>query len=150
MNHNIKILIKKVEELHKLYNKWKKNNRIDELQLQEHLYDILSWLEVSFKSVNNLSEYESQLVSAFKYANNVKKHSTSIFKHSLNTYPLYPSVNHFPSNALVPSTFNIWWNVLPLDNMTYQNQYSNYNKFLKNKNILSTIDEITKIIISHQ
>lgn len=150
MNDNIKILITKVEELHKLYEKWEKDNKIDDLKLQEYLYDILSWLEVCFKDMNDLSESERQLVSAFKYANNVKKHSQSIFNHSVKSYPLYPSKNTYPSNALFPSSFNIWWNVLPLDDNRYQNQYNNYNNCLKNKNILSTIDEITNVIKSHQ
>lgn len=146
MNENILILEKKVVIFHKLYKKWEGNNTIDELTLKEILYDILSWIEVCCKDIQTLTKKESKLISAFKYANNVKKHSVSVFECSLRTVALLTSDDLFSSDNLFPSSFDIKWNDLPLDNMKFKCQYNNYNEYLKGKSILDTLDELINII----
>lgn len=145
-NDDLKILDKKINEFNKLYKDYKTNNKIDELELKEIIYDILNHFEICLKGVNNLNKEDIKIISAIKYANNIKKHSKSIFDHTLKTLALYPSDNLYPSDSLYPSEFKIWWNDLPLDSSKYVLQYKNYNNYLKNKDVYKTINEIYKII----
>jgi hypothetical protein len=149
MNDDIQILEKKVNNFNKFYNKYKNQNSIDEIELKECLCDILSWTEICIKNIQNLSNIEMEIISAIKYANNMKKHSTSIYKYNLSSLALYPSDDLYPSNTLYPSDFNIWWSSLPLDNTKFNNQYKNYNKHLKEKDIHATINNIYSIIKNH-
>lgn len=149
MNEDIQILGKKVNVLRKIYNKYKKQNIIDEIELKECLCDILSWTEICIKNVKNLSNIEMEVISAIKYVNNMKKHSTSVYKYNLSSLALYPSENLYPSDTLYPSDFNIWWDSLPLDNPEFNNQYKNYNKHLEGKEIYGTINDVYTIIRRH-
>ena len=134
MNEDILILEKKIANFNTLYKKYKKQNSIDNIELKECLCDILTWFEICLKTSNNFNSLESEKVSGIKYANNVKKHSISIFKYTLQTYALFPSDGLFLSDNLYPSDFNIFWNSLPLDNSKFVNQYNNYKNTLKLKN----------------
>ncbi len=146
MNNDINTLLKKINTFKEKYQEYKNQNKIDEIELYECLCDILSWIEICIKSINLEDEIQNEKISAIKYANNMKKHSISIFKYNLNTYALYPSDSLYPSNNLYPSDFQIYWNKLPLDNVRFKNQYKNYLKHLEGKGILETIDEIYTII----
>jgi hypothetical protein len=64
----------------------------------------------------------------------------------LRTFALYPSSGLFPSENLYPSDFNIFWNTLPLDNPKFANQYNNYLKHLKGKEMLPTLNDVYNII----
>lgn len=149
MEEDLQILEKKVHIFNELYQKYKKKNSIDEIELKEILCDILSWMEICIKKVKNTDNTERKIISGIKYVNNLKKHSTSIFKYNLSSYALFPSKSLYPSPNLYPSDFNIWWNSLPLDNSDYENQYRNYNKYLKDKELYKTINDIYMIIKQH-
>ena len=110
------------------------------------MYDVLSWIEVCIKNISKEDKERRGKLSAIRYANNLKKHSTTVFRYNLNSYPLYSSSDLYPSNALYPSEFNIYWNKLPLDNDRYNNQHNNCIKYLEGKEVLKTIDEIYKIV----
>ena len=85
------------------------------------------------------------MISAFKYANNLKKHSNSIYNYSIKTLALYPSDDLYPSDNLYPSDFGIWWNDLPLDDERFVYQYDCYNKYLLNKDLKESINDILPI-----
>lgn len=146
MNNDINTLLKKINIFKEKYQEYKNQNKIDEIELYECICDILSWVEICIKNVNIEDEVQNEKISAIKYANNMKKHSVSIFQYNLNTYALYPSDTLYPSNNLYPSDFKIYWNKLPLDNAKFKNQYRNYLKYLDGKGILETIEEIYIII----
>lgn len=147
VNDELEILKKHVCNLDSLYNKYKKKNKVDEVELYENICNILSWFEICDKRLYNLySKHNKKKISAFRYANNMKKHSTSMFKYEIITHYIYPSPNRFPSISLYPSKFDIYWNELPLDNDDFLNQFNNYNNFLKGKNLLDTINEMVKIM----
>lgn len=146
MNEEIIILDKKIEIFNRNYMKYKENNCIDNIELKESLFDVLSWFEICFKNMNQLNNSEQNKKRAIAYANNMKKHSVSIFEYTLNTLALYPSDDLFPSNDLYPSEFIIYWNELPLDKRGFINQYKCYNTFLKGKDIYTSINEIYMII----
>ena len=55
----------------------------------------------------------------------------------------------YPSVGLYPSTFNIFWNSLPLDNSKFTNQYNNYKKHFEGKDLYSSLNEMFNIIKSH-
>lgn len=149
MSNDIKILLKKIDILNKNYYKYKEQNHIDETEFNECLCDVLSWMEICIKKIQILNVIEGEKISAIKYANNMKKHSVSIYKYNLNSYALFPSDNLYPSNYLYPIDFNIYWNSLPLDNDKFKNQYNNYNKHLKLKEVHQTINDVCKIIIDN-
>lgn len=149
MNEDILILEKKIADFNTLYEKYKKQNSIDNIELKECLCDILTWFEICLKTSSNFNSLESEKVSGIKYANNVKKHSISIFKYTLQTYALFPSNNLYPSVSLYPSDFNIFWNSLPLDNSKFVNQYNNYEKHFESKELYSSLNEMFNIIKSH-
>ncbi|MCI8353436.1 MAG: hypothetical protein HFJ58_07760 [Clostridia bacterium] len=149
MNEDILILEKKIADFNTLYEKYKKQNSIDNIELKECLCDILTWFEICLKTSSNFNSLESEKVSGIKYANNVKKHSISIFKYTLQTYALFPSNNLYPSVSLYPSDFNIFWNSLPLDNSKFVNQYNNYKKHFESKELYSSLNEMFNIIKSH-
>ena len=149
MNEDISILEKKIADFNTLYEKYKKQNSIDNIELKECLCDILTWFEICLKTSSNFNSLESEKVSGIKYANNVKKHSISIFKYTLQTYALFPSNNLYPSASLYPSDFNIFWNSLPLDNSKFVNQYNNYKKHFESKELYSSLNEMFNIIKSH-
>jgi hypothetical protein len=146
MDDNILILEKKIKDFNILYNKYKTQNCIIDAELKECLYDLLGWFEVCFKKIDNLIKLDEEKISAVKYANNIKKHSNSIFRYTLRTFALYPSSGLFPSKNLYPSDFNIFWNTLPLDNPKFANQYNNYLKHLKGKEMLPTLNDVYNII----
>ena len=149
MNEDILILEKKINNFNNLYNKYKKQNSVDPIELKEYLCDILTWFEICLKTSTNFNSLESEKVSGIRYANNVKKHSLSIFKYTPQTYALYPSNELYPSVGLYPSTFNIFWNSLPLDNSKFTNQYNNYKKHFEGKDLYSSLNEMFNIIKSH-
>ena len=134
----LKILEIKNEKLNSLYNDFKLKNSIDHLQLKESINDILGQIEICLKRVDfkTIPEEYIKTISAFRYANNLKKHSNYIFEYTLRTVALYPS------------DFKIWWKELPYDgkNRNNKNQYKNYNKVLKGKELMPTINEICRII----
>lgn len=146
MNNDRNTLLKKINIFKEKYAEYKNQNKINEVELNECLCDILSWIEICIKRVNLVDEVNNEKLSAIKYANNMKKHSVSIYKYNLNTYALYPSNSLYPSNNLYPSDFKIFWNKLPLDNIKFNNQYNNYKKHLEGKEILETIEDIYIII----
>ena len=116
------------------------------MELTECLYDILGWFEVCLKKITTLDKVEDEKISGIRFANNIKKHSTSLFRYTLQTFALFPSGSLFPSENLYPSDFNIFWNSLPLDNVKYKNQYNNYVKHFKDKDLYPTLNEIFAII----
>ena len=128
MNDNLRILKKKINILKEKCEEYKSINEIDELGLKECIYDVLSWIEVCIKDISKEDKEKRGKLSAIRYANNLKKHSTTVFRYNLNSYPLYSSSDLCPSNAL------------------YKNQHNNYIKYLEGKEVLKTIDEIYKII----
>ena len=146
----LKILELKNEKLNSLYNDFKSKNSIDDLKLKENINDILGQIEICIKRVNfnSMPKEYIKTISAFKYANNLKKHSNYIFEYTLRTVALYPSDDLYPSDNLYPSDFKIWWKELPYDGKDRNNekQYKNYNKFLKGKELISSINEICRII----
>jgi len=148
MSDDILILEKKLKDFITLFdnNKYKNQNFTIDIELKENFYDLLGWFEVCIKKLDNLTKLDEEKISAIKYANNMKKHSNSIFRHTLETLALYPSSDLFPSETLYPSDFNIFWNTLPLDNQRFVNQYNNYLKHLEGKEILPTLNEIFTII----
>lgn len=148
MNYNeIEILRKHVNRLDELYSKYEEQNKVNDLELYENICDVLSWFEICNKRLNAIySNEDKKKISAITYANNMKKHSNSIFKYNVSTYYIYPSNNLYPSRSLYPSKFDIYWNELPLDDDKYKNQFENYNNFLKGKNLLDTIHNIVKIL----
>lgn len=149
MNEDILILEKKIADFNTLYEKYKKQNSINNIELKECLCDILTWFEICLKTSSNFNSLESEKVSGIKYANNIKKHSISIFKYTLQTYALFPSNNLYPSASLYPSDFNIFWNSLPLDNSKFVNQYNNYKKHFESKELYSSLNVMFNIIKSH-
>lgn len=149
MDEDILILEKKITGFNTLYDKYKKQNAIDNRELKECLCDILTWFEICLKTCNNFNSLENEKVSGIKYANNIKKHSISIFKYTLQTYALFPSDDLYPSDTLYPSDFNIFWNSLPLDNSKFVNQYNNYKKCFEGKELYSGLNEMFNIIKSH-
>lgn len=149
MSDDILILEKKITDFNTLYDKYKKQNSIDNIELKECLCDILTWFEICLKTSNNFNSLESEKVSGIRYANNLKKHSVSIFKYTLQTYAIFPSNNLYPSVSLYPSDFNIFWNSLPLDNSNFVNQYNNYKKYFEGKELYLSLNEMFSIIKSH-
>jgi len=88
------------------------------------------------------------LVRAYRYVNNLKKHSNCIFEYTIKTKSLYLSNDLFASDDLFPSDFKIWWSELPFDSDERNtNQYNNYNELLKGKELIKTIEEIYKYIM---
>lgn len=149
MDEDISILEKKIAYFNTLYDKYRNQNSIDNIELKECLCDILTWFEICLKTSSNFNSLESEKVSGIKYANNMKKHSISIFKYTLQTYALFPSNHLHPLVSLYPRDFNIFWNSLPLDNPKFTNQYNNYHKHFEGKELYSSINEIFNIIKSH-
>ncbi len=149
MNDNIIILNKKICKFQTMYDKFYRENNIDDIELKEILCDILSWFEICIKKIDNLNDIEKEKISAIKYANNMKKHSVSIYNYTLNTLALYPADDLYPSDDLFPSDFTICWNNLPLDSKQYIKQYNNYNKHLNGNDVNITIYDIYKIIKEH-
>lgn len=146
IDDEIKLLINKKHDFDKIINEFREKNNVNELSLKGILNDILSQFEVCLK-YTYISKKDKKLISAIKYANNIKKHSKSLFSYSLYSKGLYPSNNLYPSNYLFPSSFRIWWNELPLDDDEYEYQYKCYNKKLLNKDLPKSIDVIYDIII---
>ena len=122
-------------------------NNIDEILLKEQLNDLLGQIEVCLK-YTNISYKDNSLISAIKYANNVKKHSKSLFDYTVSTSALYPSDDLYPSVNLFPSDFKIWWNTLPLDDTKFRKQYNCYKSELLNKDLEESINNIFEIIKS--
>ena len=145
MNVNLRILSSRISRLREIYHTYKTENSVNEVELYENLCDVLSWGEICIKQICEFRE-DSGIISAIKYANNMKKHSVSIYTYTLESYAIYPSQTSFPSENLFPSKFEIKWGKLPLDDTRFKNQYTNYNKYLKGKNIMTTIDKIYEII----
>lgn len=142
------ILSKKIQIFEDFYNRCKNENKIDEILLKEYLYDVLTWIEVCIKTIdiNKLSKIEQKKIRGIKFANNQKKHSIYLYKFNANFYSSFPSNELFPSNNNFPSKFDILWNELKLDDKKYKNQFINYNKYLKDKNILECFKDILEII----
>ncbi len=149
MSEDILILEKKINTFNNLYDKYKKQNSVDTIELKECLCDILTWFEICLKNSTNFNSLEREKVSGIKYANNLKKHSISIFKYTLHTYALFPSNGLYPSASVYPSDFNIFWNSLPLDNSNFANQYNNYKKHFEGKELYSSLNDMFNIIKSH-
>lgn len=147
-NDEIKILELKINKFNELINEFKKKNEIDELLMKECLNDLLGQIEVTLKRTN-IHEKDKKIISAIKFANNVKKHSKSIYNYTLKTLALYPSDNLYPSDDLYPSDFKIWWNNLPLDNNDFLYQYNCYNEKLLNQDLCNSINNIFDIIKSN-
>lgn len=147
----LNILIKKTNEFKEYYNNCKNKNYVNELDIKEKLYDILGMHEVCLKHVDkgSLTEEELGIISGIKYANNLKKHSESIFSYNLNTYNNYPSSNTFPSVVTKPSVFGIWWNELPLDNGKASKRYRMYNQYIKNHKVSTILYDVLDIIKKH-
>ena len=145
IDDEISILERKMKRFNNNIDEFKRKNKVDELLLKEQFNDILGQFEVCLK-YTSISNHDCSLISAIKYANNIKKHSHSLFDYSVSTLALYPSDNLYPSNSLYPSTFKIWWNTLPLDNNKFKNQYDCYNKKLLNKDLQTSINKVYKII----
>ena len=125
----LKILEIKNKKLNILYNDFKSKNSIDNLQLKENINDILGQIEICLKRTNydSMPKEYIKMISAFRYANNLKKHSNYIFEYTLRTVALYPSDSLYPSNNLYPSDFKIWWKELPYD-CKDRNNKNQYNK----------------------
>ncbi len=145
------ILDKKMEIFNNYYNKFKDDNEVNEIELKECLFDVLSWLEICLNHVNvkKLSTKEQQIISAIRYANNMKKHSAQIFNYILSTPALYPSPDLYPSSDLFPSSFSVFWNDLPLEDSKFKSQYNRYNSILKGKDLYTSLNEIYLIINSY-
>jgi hypothetical protein len=143
---DIKILDIKMKLFNTKYKCYEKANKIDDLELKEILCDVLSWFEICLKKIDITDDKDKSIISAIRYANNMKKHSKSIFSYTLKTFALYPSNHLYPSPILFPSIFSIYWNKLPLDNLKYKGQYNNYKNILEGKDIYSSINDIYQII----
>ncbi len=141
MPENLAILNKKIKNLKIEYKKWEEKNEIDELYLKENLYDILSWIEIC---ENYISEYAKKLdiVSAFLYVNNRKKHDKGVYKITRNTTSIFPSKKIFPSSETYPQKFNIIWKA----NEVNHGRLNAYKNELKNKEIIKTLDIILELI----
>lgn len=147
MKSNVVFLEKKINILKEKYLVYQSNNSVNNNELYECLCDILSWFEICIKNIDEIYDSKERgKISAIKYANNMKKHSSSIFEYTLKEYALLPSDNLYPSDNLLPSDFNIVWNILPLDDSKYKNQFKNYKKYLRGRNILETVEDIYSII----
>lgn len=144
-NDEIKILDKKITAFNVMLDNFKKLNQVNELELKEALNDLLGQIEITLKRTN-INNKNKKVISAFKYANNLKKHSNSIYNYSIKTLALYPSDDLYPSDNLYPSDFGIWWNDLPLDDERFVYQYDCYNKYLLNKDLKESINDIYAII----
>ena len=48
MKEELEILYKKINMFNEFYQKSKENNTINEIELKEYLYDILSWIEILY------------------------------------------------------------------------------------------------------
>lgn len=149
MNDDINILEKKINIFNSLYNEYKKMNFIDETELKECVCDILGWFEICLKNTCSLNKIEKEKISGIRHANNVKKHSKSIFEYTLQTYALFPSDDLYPSENLFPSDFNIFWISLPLDDPKFTHQFNCYKLYFEGKNLYSTINEVFNIIKTH-
>ena len=141
----INILENKIIRFNNIINDFRKQNNVDELLLKEQLNDLLGQFEVCLK-YTIISDNDGSLISAIKYANNIKKHSKSLFDYTISTLALYPSNNLYPSNSLFPSDFKIWWNQLPLDNDKFKKQYDCYNLKLLKKDLPESINNVFNII----
>ena len=144
-NDEIMILELKINKFNELINKFERKNVVNEFLLKESLNDLLGQIEVTLKRTN-IQEKDKRIISAIKYANNVKKHSNSIYDYTLKTLALYPSGNLYPSDDLYPSDFKIWWNNLPLDDENFFYQYNCYNEYLLNQDLCQSINNIFNII----
>lgn len=138
-NDEIKILDKKINAFNVMLDSFKNLNQVNELELKEALNDLLGQIEITLKRTN-INNKNKKLIFAVKYANNLKKHSNSIYNYSIKTLALYPS------DDLYPSDFGIWWNNLPLDDERFVYQYECYNKYLLNKDLKESINDIYAII----
>ena len=145
------ILDKKMEIFNNYYNKFKDDNEVNEIELKESLFDVLSWFEICLNHVNvkKLSTKEQQIISAIRYANNKKKHSAQIFNYTLSTKALYTSDDLYPSPDLFSSSFSVFWNDLPLEDSKFKPQYNRYNSILKGKDLYTSLNEIYHIINSY-
>lgn len=139
------ILKNKIILFNNTIKEFKKENSVNELTLKEQLNDLLGQIEVCLK-YTSISYQEKSLISAFKYANNIKKHSKSLFNYTVSTLALYPSDNLYPFDNIFPSDFKIWWSALPLDNPKYKDQYDCYNEELLNKDLPESINDVFNII----
>lgn len=154
MNNDELIILKnKKNKLNNLYKKFKQKNSIDELLLKENINDILGQIEVCLKRVNykKIPEKYKKITRAFRYANNLKKHSNYVFEYTLKTFNLIASENLIVSENLILSDFKILWKELPYDENPNdkehsKNQFENYNEFLKGKELMPTINGVCKII----
>ena len=149
MDSDLKILCKKMNIFNDTYNKFEEANRIDEDIFKECICDILSWMEICIKKINDFESEEMGIISAIRYVNNLKKHSLSIFKYTLESYCFYPCEDLYPGPDLYPLSFNVWWNELPLDQEKFIKQYENLNKYLKNKELYKSLNNIFEIINKH-
>ena len=123
-----------------MYNNSKNKNTIDIKQIYIEICAVLNWLEICIKRTDISKLDDKKQLLAIKYAINMKKHSLLEFKYNEDSLSLYPSDN------LYPSEFNILWKILPYDSDCRYDQYVNYNKYLKGKNIIDTIEKIYRII----
>lgn len=149
MNCDIRILEKKIEILKDNYQKFKEHNKIDEDILRENICDVLSWIEICSKDDSKYTEKDLGKLRAFKYVNNKKKHSNTVEKYNIYSTALFPSDDLYPSETLYPSDFEIKWSEIALDETGFKSQYNNYIKYLKGKDIITTIDEIYNVIKSY-
>lgn len=144
-NDEIKILDKKINAFNVMLDSFKNLNQVNELELKEALNDLLGQIEITLKRTN-INNKNKKLIFAVTYANNLKKHSNSIYNYSTKTLALYPFDDLYPSDNLYPSDFGIWWNNLPLDDERFVYQYECYNKYLLNKDLKESINDIYAII----
>lgn len=144
MTEELKILEKKVIHLNQIYEIYKETHEINEIELKEDVYDVLSWIEICIRGIKFRKEHVS-IISAIKHANNAKKHNASLYKCTKTLMGLYPP--YLPSSNTYPGKSDIYWCEISLG--YNENQFKNYNQFLLNKELVPSINWVFAIVKSY-
>lgn len=148
MDKDLEFLDKKVSKLRDIIINYKNSGEIEEEKFYERLCDVLSWCEMNIKKISykKVEECRIEFIEGIKYANNVRKHSQKLYRFDNIKRAIYPSKNLYPSEKLFPSKNDIYWNKLKFEKDSRFQQFKCYKKYIFNRDILSTIDEIVEII----
>lgn len=148
MDKDLEFLDKKVSKLRGIIMNYQNSGEIEEEKFYERLCDVLSWCEMNIKKIDleKIEKCKRDFVEGIKYANNKRKHSQKLYRFDNIKRAIYPSKNLYPSKKLFPSKNDIYWNKLEFEKGSWFQQFKCYEKYILNRDILSTIDEIVEII----